>query len=379
MQGTAAGYYIGRFANAQQITFADISLERAERAAKRVNQLLNSSVAQAISLDVRNRAQLVQEFKKVDGVMSAIDYAFNVSLTEAAIEAGVCLVDLGGNTDVVLQQLKLHERALLAGVSIVPDCGLAPGLGNTLAARCIELLDEVDRVQVRCGGLPQNPRPPLSYKLVFSVRGLTNEYFGRAWAIRNSKRVEIPTFSELENIEFPSPVGACEAFVTLGGSSTCPWTFESKVKNFDYKTVRYPGHYEKMKCLLDLGLLDLEPMSIPTVDGQRAQIAPREVFHELATKKLDFPEDKDLVVLRVLAEGKKSGQAVKTGFEILDFHDEATGFTAMERTTGYPAALVLVHATEGKAKKGVIPLENALNHEAYIQELQIAFPNLKSI
>ncbi len=231
-------------------------------------------------------------------------------------------------------------------------------------------MDQVNDVKIRCGGLAQTPRPPLDYKLVFSVRGLTNEYFGKAWIIRNHRREEISTFTELENIDFASPVGACEAFVTTGGSSTAPWTYEGKVKNYDYKTVRYKGHYDKIKLLIDLGYLDLNPVSINTTSGERVQIAPRELFHELIPSKISFPEDKDLVVLRMTAEGSKNGSPIRLQYDLLDFHCDETGFTAMERSTAYPAAQVLIHGAQGLAKKGVRALEAALDNRSYLEDLQ---------
>jgi len=364
MQGGACGYYFSQFGDAKEIGMADISMDVAKKAAERVNSLSSSTLANAIQIDAKNHASLVQTFKNYDAALSAIDYSLNVDITKAAIEAGVHLVDLGGNTDIVKAQLQLNDAAKTKDVSIVPDCGLAPGLGNTLAAYGMEMLDETEDVQIRCGGLAQEPRPPLDYKLVFSIRGLTNEYLGKAWILRDSKVVEIDTFSELESIDFEAPVGRCEAFVTTGGSSTCPWTFENKVKTYEYKTVRYPGHYDKFKCMVDLGLLDLEPVEVNGVS-----VVPREVFHKLAPAKLDFPGDKDLVVLRTTCVGKKSGKRRAYQFDLILFQDEDTGFTAMEMGTGYPAALVLIHAARGQTPKGVVSLEKALNHDIYIQEL----------
>lgn len=364
MQGCAAGYYLAQFGSAKEIIFADLHEEIAAKAAQRVNAILGKNLCQHQQINAKNYGALVTLMKRVDAVMSATDYSLNLQITQAAIEAGVHLVDLGGNTDVVKKQLELSSLAKEKNISIVPDCGLAPGLGNTLAAFGLEELDECESIQVRCGGLPQTPRGPLQYKLVFNIRGLTNEYFGKAWAIRNEKLIEIDTFSENEEIEFKAPVGKCEAFVTSGGTSTAPWSFLGKVKDFDYKTVRYPGHYEKMKCILDLGLLETTPIEI----GETL-VAPREVFHAVASRSLDFPEDKDLVVLRATCRGRKNNQDVRWQFDLLDFQDEKTGFSAMERTTGFPAALVLIYAARGEALKGVVPLETAIPNKKYLKEL----------
>lgn len=364
MQGTASGYYFSQFGDATSITMADRDLRVAQKASDRINKLAGKNISNAKQIDAKNREELMRLLKEHDAVLSAIDYALNLSITDACIEAGVHMVDLGGNTDVVRKQLELSQRAKEKNISIVPDCGLAPGLGNSMGAYGIELFDECESVQVRCGGLPQKPRPPLDYKLVFNIKGLTNEYFGKAWVLRNGKIEEIDTFSELETLEFASPVGKCEAFVTTGGTSTCPWTFQNKVKTYEYKTVRYPGHFEKFKVMLDLGLLDTTPIQV----GDQ-KISPRDVFHAVVPSHLDFPEDRDLVVIRATCTGKKASQTKTVSFEMILLQDEKTGFTAMEMGTGYPAALVLIHAARGEAKKGVVPLESALNNKRYMEEL----------
>lgn len=369
MQGVAGGFYLSKYAAASEVAFADIDLKVAQAAADRCKKLNPNVKFTAHQADASSHSTTVNLMKGFDGVFSAIHYKLNYQITEAAIEAGCHLVDLGGNTDVVRKQHELNSKAKEAGVTIVPDCGLAPGLGNTLAAACLEDLDEAEEINVRCGGLAQEPKGPLGYKLVFAISGLTNEYFGKAWVIRNHELQQIATFDELEELEFNDPIGKCEAFVTSGGTSTAPWSFKGKVKNFDYKTVRYPGHYEKFKVMLDLGLLDETPVKIGNIE-----VSPRDVFHEVASKSLDYPEDKDLVVLRATGRGKKDGKAHEVKYEMILFHDNETGFTAMEMGTGYPAAHVLYHLVQKKCEAGVQPLELAISASQYLKELKAALP-----
>jgi lysine 6-dehydrogenase len=274
------------------------------------------------------------------------------------------MCDLGGSTGITLKVLALHERAKQAGVILVPDCGLAPGLVNTLAVYGMEGMDVCREVQLRCGGLPQKPRPPLDYKLVFAISGLTAEYFGRAHVLRDGKVVEIDTFTEVEEIEFPAPVGRCEAFVTSGGASTAPLTFEGRVEKYEYKTVRYPGHHAKFKVIKDLGLLETEPVKV----GE-GEVVPREVFQKVAAPRLDFPEDRDLVVVRAVCRGIKDGKPMTRQFDILDFHDEATGFSAMERTTGFSAAIVCEMIMDGRVAPGARPLEQAIPGAPFVEAL----------
>ncbi|MEZ0370496.1 MAG: saccharopine dehydrogenase C-terminal domain-containing protein, partial [Candidatus Sericytochromatia bacterium] len=303
IQGSAIAYDMAKFGEAEQVLLLDVNADQAAHAARHINDLLGYNRVQAGSVDVRDREQLMQVLHGAHSCLSAVPYHFNAALAEAAVSAGVSFNDLGGNTGVVFKELELHERALEAGVSVIPDCGLAPGLGNTLAAHGIAQLDRCDEVQIRCGGLPQNPHPPLDYMLVFSIGGLTNEYFGKAVLLRQGERLEVDTFAELETLTLPEPLGECEAFTTSGGTSTCPWTFAGQVDTYEYKTIRYKGHYEKFKVLKDLGLLELEPVE---VDGQ--QVIPRHLFHAVATPRLSFPGEKDLVVIRTTCKGVKDGQ-----------------------------------------------------------------------
>jgi len=361
-QGTAAAYDMARFGDAAQVLVADFELERAQEAARRVNELSGRDVARAARVDVRDEASVVKTLTGVKAVLSAVPYTFNLALTRASIQAGCHFCDLGGNTDIVLQQWALDAEAKKKSVAVVPDCGLAPGLANVLAAYVKARLDQTESIRMRCGGLPQRPRPPLGYKLVFNIAGLTNEYFGRALVLRGGKVHEVETFSELETLDFPEPVGRCEAFVTSGGTSTVPRSFEGEVEELDYKTVRYPGHFEKFKVLLDLGLLDLKPVE---VDG--TPVVPRKLFHRVAAPRIDFPEDKDLVVLRVEGTGTKDQEPLTIRLDIVDFHDDATGFTAMERTTGFPAAMVAEALARGQVAPGVRALESkALDHTSLV-------------
>jgi lysine 6-dehydrogenase len=220
-------------------------------------------------------------------------------------------------------------------------------------------------VSIRCGGLPQKPRPPLDYKLVFHIGGLTNEYSGEAEFLREGTIVRVPALTEVEAIEFPPPVGRAEAFVTSGGTSTAPETFRGRLSHYDYKTVRYPGHAAKIRLLADLGLLDTAP-----VDVGGARIAPRDVFHAVVAPRITFPEDRDLVVLRVRAAGTEGTAARWRQIDLLDFQDERTGLSAMERTTAFPAAACLHFQVAGRVPPGAIPPERAFGSRDYVDAVR---------
>src|ERR671917_551892 len=189
------------------------------------------------------------------GLGAAYDLAHNsegveaIPVARAAVGAGTNFCDLGGNNAVVDAELALDAEARAAGVNVIPDCGLAPGMVSVLAAHGAARFERLDELHIRVGGLPQTPRPPLDYQIVFSVVGLINEYVERARVIRGGQVVEVESLTEIEALEFPAPFERMEAFQTSGGTSTLPDTFHGRLQELDYKTIRYPGHCEQFKLL----------------------------------------------------------------------------------------------------------------------------------
>ncbi|MCA9553912.1 MAG: saccharopine dehydrogenase NADP-binding domain-containing protein [Myxococcales bacterium] len=364
MQGTAAAYDLARLGDADEVRLLDIDMRAAQAAADRVNALLGRGVAKAGVVNASDKSSASQVLEGMHACLSAVPYFLNLDLSRAAIDAGCHFNDLGGNTQVVLQQLGLDKEAKAAKVSVVPDCGVAPGMANTLAVYGMRALDRAEHVHLRCGGLPQNRDLPLGYRTLFSMEGLTNEYFGKAVILREGRVQEVDTFEELETLELPSPLGEVEAFITSGGTSTCPYTFEGQVQTYDYKTIRYPGHYEKMKLFKDLGFIDTD-----LVEVKGHALRPRDVFHALMSKVWNHPEEPDLLVLRVDVEGIKDGRRVRHRSLVLDKQDPKTGFSAMERTTAYPAAIVTALQAQGRVPPGAVPLEKAVDAEDFVREL----------
>ena len=363
-QGTACAYDMIRFGEAGSVVLADQSLALAEEAAARVNQLLDTDKARGMELDVTETNALAAALTGIDAFLSAVPYYFNPAITRAAVEAGASMCDLGGNTDLVREQLKLSPQAEAAGISIVPDCGQVPGMGTTLMVYAMSLLDEAEEVFMWDGGLPQDPRPPFDYLLTFNIAGLTNEYDESPVFLRNGVPTLVPTMDVLEEIEVPPPVGRPESFTTGGGVSTMPWTFEGKLKTIQNKTVRYPGHFAQLRAFYDLGLWDTDPVQV----GNQA-VVPRDLFHALFEPLVTYPQDKDVVVIRIRAVGTKDGQPAEAVLDLMDFYDEATGFTAMERTTGWDGAIVAGMMARGQTPRGASPVEVAVPPALFVEEL----------
>jgi len=318
------------------------------------------------TLDAANGEAVTDALRGLDAAVSAVPYFLNLAVTRAAIRARTCLVDLGGNTDVVFQQRALDPDAREAGITVLPDQGLAPGLAGILAAWGMRDLDSVDSVKLRVGGLPQRPRGPLGYALVFSIHGLLNEYSGEAVGLKDGEIDRQPTLTGREEIRFREPIGRCEAAYTSGGTSTLPWSFQGRVRELDYKTVRYPGHWERLLFLKEIGFLDTAPRAVG-----RVRVPPRDVLAAVLGPVLDDPEVRDLVVLRVRVRGLRGGRRILRQYEMIDWYDEATGLTSMMRTTAFPAAeSALVLARGGCGRHGVLAAELALDGGAYLRALQ---------
>jgi lysine 6-dehydrogenase len=364
MQGTAAAYDLARFGDADEVRLLDMDLARATAAADRVNHLIGKTLAIAGTVDASDRHKTSEVLEGMDACLSAVPYFLNLNLARAAIDAGVCFNDLGGNTKVVEDTLGLDAQARAANVSIVPDCGVAPGMAQTLAVHGMEQLDSAEHVHMRCGGLPQNKSLPLGYKKLFTLDGLTNEYFGKAIALRDGRVIEIDTFEELETFDLPAPIGRVEAFTTSGGTSTAPKTFAGKLRTYDYKTIRYPGHYEKLKLFKELGFFSLDAL-----DVKGKSVVPRDLFHAVMDKTWTFPNEPDLLILRIDVIGKKNGIQTRHRTEIIDRQDAKTGFSAMERTTAFPAAIVTALQAHGKTPRGAVSLEKAVKASDFMAEL----------
>jgi lysine 6-dehydrogenase len=368
-QGTASAYDMARWGDAKRIILADRDLDIAQRAAQRVNQLINANIAEAIQVEVTDTATLERVLTGVDAFVSAVPYYFNLDITRVAVKVKASMCDLGGNTDIARRQHKFDGQARQAGISIIPDCGQVPGMGTSLTVYTMGLLDETTDVYMWDGGIPQNPEPPFNYLLTFHVAGLTNEYAEPAIFLRNGKITEVEPMTELETVEFPDSVGTLEAFVAGGGTSTMPWTFEGKLRTLQNLTLRYPGHFSQLRAFWDLGMWDLKPVMVGS-----NEVVPRDVFHALYEPKVTFPDDpekrKDIVFVRVKALGKKGGKSAKAVVELEDHFDDKTGFTAMERTTGWDAAIVAEMMARGITPRGAGGVESFVPAVPFVNELR---------
>ena len=363
-QGTAAAYDLARFGDAERIVMADVHLDVARQAAARINELARRDVAQPMPVYASETASVKAAISGARVALSAVPYYFNLAITEAAIECGVSLCDLGGNTDVVWSQLRLDGSARAKGVSVVPDCGMGPGLVNHMGVYVMELLDKAREVHLYDGGLPQDPVGPWKYQLTFHVNGLTNEYDGDATFIRDGRLVQVPTFTEVETLEVP-PLGTLESFVISGSLSTTPHTHLGKLERYEAKVLRYPGHFATFEAYKRLGLFSETAID---VDGQH--VVPRHLYHRLLEPKITPRNIRDVCVMRAVGVGEKGGRPARVTVDLVDRYDEATGFTAMERLTGWHAAIMMALQARGRIAPGAHRMEQTVKASQVMAELE---------
>ncbi|HEX7119569.1 MAG TPA: saccharopine dehydrogenase C-terminal domain-containing protein [Longimicrobiales bacterium] len=362
LQGSACAYDLLQNGAVEKVTVADLNIDGLPSFLERYR---GDARLELVNLDARDEDAVLRVMDGKQACMNALPYYFNLDMSRLAIRAGLHYCDLGGNTEIVFNQIELDGAARERGVSAIPDCGLAPGMVNILAAAGIAELDEPATVKIRVGGLPQHPEPPLNYQIVYSIEGVLDYYTTLSWVLRGGTPTQVEALTEIEPVEFPEPVGTLEAFHTAGGLSTMPWTYEGKLRSMEYKTLRYPGHAEIMKTIRDLGLLDLEPIRV----GDQ-EVVPRQAFIAAVEPKLRKPEGRDLVALRVEAEGRKDGQPHRIVFDLLDYYDEATGISAMERTTGFSLSITGQMQVRGQVTRtGVCTPDQCVPADTYIEEL----------
>lgn len=335
-----------------EIVMADVSRSRAEEAASRIGQ----DNVSWVQTDASNHDELVSAIKKFDLAVGALPGWMGYRACKASISAKVDMVDVSYMPEDVMT---LNKDALKAKVCVVPDCGMSPGLGSILAGRAVSKLDQVESVHMLNGGLPASPVPPLGYVITWSVKDLIDMYSRKVSIVREGKVVQVEAMSGLEEIKFPR-VGKLEAFYT-DGLRTLLHTVKG-ARDMWEKSLRYPGHVEKIKLLKALGFFDEKPVEV-----ENHMIPPQEITAKLLERKLKRPEIPDIVVMRIDVEGLKSGKKVVYTYHVLDHFDKKRKVTAMARTTAYTTSVVAqLLAKKAIEEKGVIPPEKlGMNEKLY--------------
>ena len=376
MMGSAAAYDMARQPEVHAVTVADADLRRAREVAARINRIHGDKKVRAVPLDASNEKTAARLMKGHDGALSAVPYFLNLGLARAAIAARCHFADLGGNNTVVRQELALSSKAEKRGVAIAPDCGLSPGMASILGGELVRRLDgRADALKLYVGGLPEKPMPPFHYQLVFSVEGLINEYVEPARILRRGKLVTIEPLTEPEQFSMPG-FAPLVAFHTSGGTSTLPESFEGRVGECFEKTLRYPGHYDLLCELKELGLFSSEKMR---VNG--AEITPRAIMSRIFEGKF-AGKGPDVCIMRLEAHESVRGPGVRgllggrlkgriASFTLVDHYDPKTDMSAMMRTTAFPASIVLQMLVSGAiSRRGGVLQERDVPSDLFLDEME---------
>lgn len=345
----------------QEVGLADIDLSRVEN----ICDQLDSSKLTAYQVNAGDQTELADYMKRFDVIINALFYSFNEIVAKTAIRVGVSSIDLGGHighmTDKVLA---LKEEAEAVAVTLIPDLGVAPGMINILSGYGASKLDQLEEIKLYVGGIPVRPEAPLEYNHVFSMEGVFDHYTDPSLIIRKGIKQEIPSLTEIERIYFDK-FGPLEAFHTSGGTSTLSLTYPT-LKTLEYKTIRYPGHAEKFKLLVDLNLTrtDYEV----EVDGKK--VNPRKVLLKAMDPFVELGNKEDVVLLRVEVSGKKNNQMKTYQYEMITFKDIDLNITAMARATANTISIIAQMIGVGTiSKRGVYPPESIIPGDIYIKEL----------
>ena len=347
--------------NVEKVLLCDLDVGQANM----FKEKMQNGKIDVLRLDANDDENILQIMQKVDVVINALFYSFNEKVARLAVEAGVHSIDLGGHiggaTDAVLG---LHEKAKEKGITLIPDLGVAPGMINILAGYGASKLDQPTAIRLYVGGIPVEPEGIFGYNIVFSLEGVFDHYTDPSHVVRNGQLQEVDSLTEIEPIYFDE-YGELEAFHTAGGTSTLSRSFPN-IDTLEYKTIRYKGHAEKFKLLVDLGLTNKN--TVVHVGGNFVKV--RDVLKEVLTPKLLLGDKEDAVLLRVIVSGIKDGENITYTYEMATKKDALSGETAMARATANTISVVAQMIGNGViSSRGVFAPELIVPGELYIKEM----------
>ena len=325
-----------------EIVAADVDLERAKHYAERVGGE-KISVRRADVMDRESTVKLMRQ--GFDVVASGLPRPFCDPAASAAIEARVGYADVAASFSTIFN---LDAAARDAGVTVVPHIGLDIGIDRVLCGVGVRKLDRTEGFHVWCGGFPQRGTPgyenPLRYKISWYWPYAVSTNLGVSRVLKDGKMVEVPHLSDTEEIHFPEPIGRCETFTTGGLLDVVEHLGLEGVKDAWAKTIRWPGHCETWRKLIDLHLLDREPLNVKGV-----KVSPLDVFVALGEKTLQYESGEgDAICQRVEVVGEKDGRSAAYIYEFIDLADLENDISAMARTTAFPCSIVAQMIARGE-------------------------------
>ncbi len=319
------------------VSVADVSTQALSKLGKQ------HAAIEPLQRDLSNPEEVRAMVESFDMVVNAVPGFMGFQTLKSIIEAGKNVVDIAFFPE---DPFELDELAQEKGVTAIVDCGVAPGMSNVLIGHVDSLLDKAEQILIYVGGLPEIREWPYEYKAPFSPIDVIEEYIRPARYVEDGELVIRPALSEPELIDFPG-VGTLEVFNTDGLRSLARTIDAPDMKE---KTMRYPGHIEKMRMLRETGFF-----SPNEIDINGVKIRPIDITSKLLFPKWEYAHgEADLTVMRVTVEGTRSGQRLRYTYDLLDRYDTATETLSMARTTGYTATMAVRLVANGMySRKGL--------------------------
>lgn len=323
-----------------RVTLVDIDQKQLNKA----QDFIKNKRLTAVPIDIEDEGRRHQVYRGADVALSALLHRHSLIALEEALQSGVHFVDLAG--EFAPKRFKYNREAKKKRLTLLSGMGVSPGITNVCVGRAVQLLDEAQKALIYVGGNPIYPRPPLKYRIVYTVDSLLNFYERRVPILKNGKGKDVPPLSGTEPISFQPPFQEMECFYTDGLSSLLH-TMKGKVKEELWeKTIRHKGHSEEVKTLISCGLFSRRPVRV----GDQ-KVVPRDVLEVLLDSRMKLRRERDATLMRIMVSGEKSGKPKTHVFEMIDYFDSRKNFTSMAKTTCFPASIAAQMIVSGRIKK----------------------------
>lgn len=360
--GHAVVFDLIRSPRVEQVVVADLNADNAHF----IEETLVDQKIVSVELDVNNQQYVAELMKSADVTISCLPWQLNYELAKLALSTRSNFCDLGGNHKAAEKVFVLDEVAREQEVTIIANLGLVPALVSILAACAADSMDELYEIRIRAGAIAVEPEDQLlGHGLFMPVESLIDEYVEPNTVIRDGQIYQLAALTDKEELEFPKPIGVVEAFNAEGGMHSLINRYKNKVKHLDFKTIRYPGHCEKIQLLSDLSLLSKEQIIL----SSGTKVTAREVLTHVLKNGLS--EDlADLAIARVTVTGVKEKKPVQQIWQCIDYGDEAEGIAAMSRISAFSGSIIAQMIARGDiADKGVLRPEACVPVKLLLAEM----------
>ncbi len=367
LQGKAALHDLANSPEVTQVIAADANFDALQNYTKK----LDNAKITPIKLDVRDRNAVSTEMKKVDAVIVLLPQGFRMDILNLAVENGIHFIE---TSYALPEYADMGQLAEAKGISILPECGLDPGIDLVLAGQAIRELDEVHELHAYGTGVPEPAAAdnPINYKVSWTFAGVLSAYQRPAKMLKNGEIIHL-TPSEMfspENMHKISvdTLGEMEAYYNGDAVKYLKvFGIEDTTISTGRYSLRWPGHAAFWKKMVDLGFLKEEPI---IVDGQ--EVSPRQFVHDLVEPQIHYaPDERDVAGIRIDVSGLKDGRPKKIIYQMIDRRDLETGLLAMQRTVGYTASIGAQMLLRGDIKKrGLLSPTRDIPVDTFIEELK---------